>query len=225
MQKLIILSGLMVALLGCSPKSNNTESKVTESKAELQAKTVEVQSVPTDAADWVLKDADIVFSSTKTDTQGNDITESGNLTQYSALFNKQGQLRLEINLNGVDTGILIRNQRIKDWLFEVNDFETATITAQLDAEQINQLALNQSIQLSQPITLEFHGIKTNMTANLSVTRTQPNVLLVKTTEPIFIKIDDFGLMGGLKKLTDVMMLAKIGSDIPVTFSGEFHRPL
>lgn len=216
-QKLIILGGLVVVLLGCSPKPNI--------ESEQPVKVAEVQSVPTDSADWVLKDADIVFSSTKTDTQGNDITESGNLTQYSALFNKQGQLRLEINLNGVDTGIVIRDQRIKDWLFEVDNFATAIITAQLDGEQINRLALNQSIQLSQPITLDLHGIKTTMTANLLVTRIQPNALLVKTTEPIFIKIDDFGLMDGLKKLTDVMMLAKIGSDIPVTFSGEFHRPL
>lgn len=218
-QKLIILSGLMVALLGCSPKSNNTESK-----AEPQAKTVEVQSVPTDTADWVLKDADIVFSNTKTDAQGNDITESGNLTQYSALFNKQGQLRLEINLNGVDTGILIRNQRIKDWLFEVDDFETATITAQLDAEQINQLPLNSSIQLAQPITLDLHGMKADLTANLSITRTQPNVLSVTTTEPVLVNIESFGMTDGLKKLTDVMMLSKINSGIPITFKGNFHRP-
>lgn len=218
-QKFIITSGLLAVLLGCSPQTSNVENKPQE-----QVQSEETTSVPTDIADWVLKDAEIVFTSTKTDTMGNDIQEMGNFMQYSGVFAKHGLLKLEINLNSTVTDIAIRDQRIKEWLFETGQFETATITAQLDAEKINQLPLNSSIQLAQPITLDLHGMKADLTANLSITRTQPNVLSVTTTEPVLVNIESFGMTDGLKKLTDVMMLSKINSGIPITFKGNFHRP-
>lgn len=218
--KKILLGSIIFMLLACS--SNPGEVETTSQQAQT-VETVEAP-VPTDISDWVLKDAKIVFTTTKTDKKGNDIQEVGDFKQYSGFFDKQGQFRLEINLNSLTTDIIIRDQRIKEWLLETDKFTNATIIAKLDAEKINQLALHESIQLTQPVQLDLHGMQADLTANLAITRTQPNVLSVNTIQPILISLDSFDMLEGLQKLTDVMMLSEINQTIPVSFKGEFHRP-
>lgn len=218
--KKILLGSVIFMLLACS--SNPGEVETTSQQAQT-VETVEAP-VPTDISDWVLKDAKIVFTTTKTDKKGNDIQEVGDFKQYSGFFDKQGQFRLEINLNSLTTDIIIRDQRIKEWLLETDKFTSATIIAKLDAEKINQLALHESIQLTQPVQLDLHGMQADLTANLAITRTQPNVLSVNTIQPILISLDSFDMLEGLQKLTDVMMLSEINQTIPVSFKGEFHRP-
>lgn len=209
---------LMLILVGCSPES---ESNV-ESSKQTQ---INHNIVPTDNADWALKNADIIFSSTKIDSKGNHIEEMGNFTEYSAFFNKKGQFKLEIDLASVNTNIIIRDQRIRDWLFETETFTTASITSNLDAEQINQLKLNESIQITQPITLDLHGIQSNLDADLIITRIEPSILSVKTNQPVILSVANFGMKNGLQKMTEVMNLSEILPDIPITFKGEFFRPL
>lgn len=209
---------LMLILVGCSPES--------ESNVEPYKQTqINHNIVPTDNADWTLKNADIIFSSTKIDSKGNHIEEMGNFTEYSAFFNKKGQFKLEIDLASVNTNIIIRDQRIRDWLFETETFTTASITSNLDAEQINQLKLNESIQITQPITLDLHGIQSNLDADLIITRIEPSILSVKTNQPVILSVANFGMKDGLQKMTEVMNLSEILPDIPITFKGEFFRPL
>lgn len=221
MKKTVLASCLMLAFMaGCSPESAGNKTDNIQQNQVAQ----EEKPFPTDNADWVLKNSDISFTSTKIDKKKNGIEETGQFTEHSALFNKKGQFRMEIDLDSLDTGITIRDQRIKEWMFETEKFTTATITADLNAEQINQLTLNESIQITQPAVLNLHGMTSDLEIDLTITRTAPSALSVSTNKPVILSIENFGMSDGLQKLTEVMGLFEIKPTIPVTFKGEFFRP-
>ncbi|ELA08663.1 hypothetical protein MOMA_08896 [Moraxella macacae 0408225] len=218
---LVIL--LSILMFGCTP---TPETK--DSQPAVQTETVEKvdnTNIPTDIVEWALKTADIVFTSTKTDVNGNNIPETGRFTDYSAVLDKQGNLNMKINLASVDTDIAIRDQRLVEWLFETDKFATAVISADLDPATINNLPLNSPLTLTQPIKLEMHGQQADLVGELTITRTGSHTIVVETQKPIEINIESFNMTEGLERLRDVMALAGINVTVPVTFKGEFSRPL
>lgn len=221
--KKLLMSFLLVGIMACSPKSE--EQSNIEVSVPVENQVIEQSQSSEDISDWVLKTADIIFTSKKTDIKGNDILETGYFKNYSGFFDKQGELSLKIDLSSVDTDITIRDQRLKDWLFDVDDFENATVTTKLNADAINQLKINESIQLKQPIELQLHGHKLELMTDLLITRESSTLIVAKTIEPIQLDIMKFDMGDGLNKLKEVMGLSKIDSVVPVTFKGEFVRPV
>lgn len=237
--KKILLTSLLLCLVACGsqPASNditeaqhssenasseniNSESAVAESVSEVQ--TVNQAS---EVSDWLLKDADISFVSTKIDKKRNHIEEMGKFTQYSGLFNKLGELLLKIDLSSVKTDIVIRDDRLRDWLFNVDEFTTAVVTTTLDADTINELKVGETMQLTQPFVLEMHGHTVDLVADLTITRESDTLMLVETNTPIKLDVKEFDMSEGIQRLTEVMGLSKINNVVPVTFKGEFIRPL
>lgn len=230
--KKILLASLLLCLVACGsqPASNditeaqhsseniNSDSAVAESVSE-------VQTVNQAVSDWLLKDADIGFVSTKIDKKSNHIEEIGEFTQYSGLFNKLGELLLKIDLSSVKTDIVIRDDRLRDWLFNVDEFTTAVVTTTLDADTINELKVGETMQLTQPFVLEMHGHTVDLVADLTVTRESDTLMLVETNTPIKLDVKEFDMSEGIQRLTEVMGLSKINNVVPVTFKGEFIRPL
>lgn len=153
--KKLLMSFLLVGIMACSPKSE--EQSNIEVSVPVENQVIEQSQSSEDISDWVLKTADIIFTSKKTDIKGNDILETGYFKNYSGFFDKQGELSLKIDLSSVDTDITIRDQRLKDWLFDVDDFENAIVTTKLNADAINQLKINESIQLKQPTNIAKIG--------------------------------------------------------------------
>lgn len=230
--KKILLASLLLCLVACGsqPASNditeaqhsseniNSDSAVAESVSE-------VQTVNQAVSDWLLKDADIGFVSTKIDKKSNHIEEIGEFTQYSGLFNKLGELLLKIDLSSVKTDIVIRDDRLRDWLFNVDEFTTAVVTTTLDADTINELKVGETMQLTQPFVLEMHGHTVDLVADLTITRESDTLMLVETNTPIKLDVKEFDMSEGIQRLTEVMGLSKINNVVPVTFKGEFIRPL
>lgn len=219
--KLHLAMMLAMAILvgGCSP--SNSANETTKNTSSLSS---EIKDVPNDVSEWVLKDADIVFTSTKTDQKGNDILEQGTFKNHSGLLNKRGEFDIEIELDSVSSDIVIRDQRLKEWLFEVDKFATAHITGQLDAAQISKLSQNETLQLHQPIIIALHDNEVKTNADLLINRVDDRQIKVETVKPIYLNVKDLGMGEGLQQLTDVMKLAKINADVPIIFKGEFVRP-
>lgn len=218
MNKTLVLL-ISTLLFGCTPASEPREEQPKNTETATQ---VETANVPTDTVEWVLKKADIVFTSTKTDKNGNNIQEMGNFSDYSAVLDKQGHLTMKIDLASVNTDIAIRDQRLTEWLFGVDKFTTAVISAELDATKINNLQLNTPLNLAQPIKLEMHGQQAEFVSELTITRTSPHIILVETKQPIELNLEQFDMLNGLKRLQDVMMLSGINAVVPVIFKGSFQ---
>ncbi|MDO5102016.1 MAG: YceI family protein [Lautropia sp.] len=174
-------------------------------------------------ASWVSSDNDIDFLSIKITQKKRSVTETSNFGSSQATLDAQGDFKLDIDLNSVKTNIDLRDQRLRDWVFETAKFGKATITGKVDAEKINKLAVGQAIQLEQPLKLDLHGQQTDIDAVLNVHRVAEDKIQVNTLTPVLLDTKDMGLETGVARLVQVMGLLSIVDQVPVNFSGEFVR--
>ena len=90
-------------------------------------------------ADWQLvnKDSRLSFVSIK----AAHIAERHTFTALSGTVRENGNVELSVDLASVNTGIEIRDQRMRDLLFSVVDFPSADFATTLDLASVNALAI------------------------------------------------------------------------------------
>ena len=70
----------------------------------------------------------------------------------------------------MSTDIPLRDERIREHLFETKRFAEAEITAQLDLAPIVELADGVQLEMRQPVTVSLHGKRKSYASDLLVTR-------------------------------------------------------
>ena len=90
------------------------------------------------AADWELqsKTSQLNFISIK----NNSIAEVHDFTTLSGSINKKGEAVLTISLPSVETSIGIRNERMKEHLFESKQYPVATFITFIDMDKAQKIA-------------------------------------------------------------------------------------
>ncbi len=177
----------------------------------------------TGAANWVLDadDSRINFVSTKK----HHIAEASTFHTLSGGIDLDGNARLVVDLNSVDTRIAIRDERVRKSLFEIDSFPQAIYRVHLDPGALNQ-ALTAETGTQTIITLEgsleMHGVKHALPASAFVTKTGPNSILVSSAHPVIVNVADFKLIPGLEKLQEIAKLPHISHSVPVSFHLVFH---
>ena len=83
-------------------------------------------------------------------------------------------------MDSVSSGIPLRDERMRDDLFEVERFAEATIKAQIDLRPINDLANGAQIELRLPLTYHFEPGH----ARDGVTLRVPAPLLPQSSQPL-----------------------------------------
>lgn len=166
--------------------------------------------------DWIL-DADASRISFVT-VKGGDITEAHDFGKMSGTVSGEGAATVSIDLASVETNIDIRNERMREFLFETATYPEATVSAQLDPAAFSQLKIGE--QIVQPVSakLKLHGAESDLETELAVTRIGPDKVQVETTAPIIVDADTFALGAGLEKLKELAKLPSITPQVPVTFS-------
>ena len=165
-------------------------------------------------AGWqVAEGSRIQFVSIKQNTMG----EINYFERIDGALSAQGQVDIRIALDSVETMVGIRNQRMKDMLFEVGLYPEAIITAQLDADALALVASGQGGDVSTDINIDLHGTTVTKSVKLRVTPLAGG-LGVSTTEPILINAAEFGLEPGVAALQEVAGLLAISRVVPVTLS-------
>lgn len=179
------------------------------------------QATPPLAGAWTLDPAhsSVAFVSTKAGT----IAEAHGFGKLSGGVSKAGAATVTIDLASVDTGIDIRNQRMRDILFETAKFPAATVSAQLDPATFDKLAVGDSLTQTVPLTIDLHGTRATAEAKLTVTRSAPGRVLVTTTRPVIVTADQFGLTGELEQLQALAKLPAISPAVPVTATLTFAQ--
>lgn len=212
---------LSLGMYGCTEKENFAEQPAVESNPPHGVQMTEKSNA---LSHWILEEADIRFYSTKTDKNDNDIVEEGVFNTYSGYLDKQGNLKMEIELDSVDTDISIRDQRIKEWLFETARFPKVEIQSQMDHDWMNALGVHKEASKVQPLTISFHGKTIQTEASLKIIKLDDNTINVMTQEPVHINLLELEMMQGLNSLTEVMDLKSISYLVPVKFQGKFKKP-
>ncbi len=172
------------------------------------------------APGWVLQPeaSSLRFQSVKNQSK----IESSSFATISGEINPSGKAGVKILLDSVDTKIDLRNVRMRFLFFETFKFPEATISVQLDAADIADLAQVRRKTMVLPYTITLHGITKALEANLALTLIDDDLVAVSTNEPITLAVADFALTDGLEKLEDAASVEIVPSTT-VTFDFIFNR--
>lgn len=143
------------------------------------------------------------------------IAEVHQFKKLSGNITNAGKLTVSIDLASIESFIPIRNQRLREILFETAQYPSATVTGQLDMQAVNKLEAGERLSLDAPFVLSLHGETQTATAKVLVQRLANGSLQLLTREPIILKASDFKLLAGIKQLQEIAKLSTIATAIPV----------
>ena len=170
-------------------------------------------------SEWVVdtKNSHVGFASVKNKT----IAENHRLTGLTGSVGSDGEALVSIDLATVETLVPIRNERIREILFDVANFPSATIKTKLDMDQINSISSGETEGLRIPLSIGLKSIKISKSVMVNVVRSGENIYDVASADPIMIRASDFSLLDGVKTLKEMAGLQSIEPVVPVTFNLRF----
>lgn len=177
-------------------------------------------SAPT-MADWNLEAADskVHFVSVKKDTIG----EVHHFSDLNGVIMDSGHFVVNIPLATVDTQIDIRDDRMKQFLFEITKFPQATISGEVDPKVLRGLKTAEPVVLEVTLSINLHGQVVEKKAVLQAIKLDRKRILVNSTAPILIDAAEFSLAAGIIKLQELAGLPNIAQSIPVTVNLLFSK--
>lgn len=125
---------------------------------------------------------------------------------------------LVIDLNSVDSGVVIRDGRMRDLLFKTADNPTATVTVELTSSLLSSLTVGQITQESVLATVEINGTTNSISTTLSIQKLANNRILVQTLKPVLVNANDYDLVAGIEALRNAASLNSISVAVPVDFA-------
>ncbi|MCF6300109.1 MAG: YceI family protein [Proteobacteria bacterium] len=169
---------------------------------------------PSSSTQWTLDTTSsyISYISTKNKT----IDELNTLKFSHGMIKTDGHVSLSVDLNSVETNMEIRNERVRDMLFEVEKYLTAQITADIGSDILSKQ------QANIPITLDLHGFQKTFNSSVVIDQ-HDNKLTVTSYTPITVNAKDFALDEGINQLTSIVNLKSISYTVPVDFKLVFKQ--
>lgn len=169
-------------------------------------------ATPSLAAEWTL-DSDaskVAFGSVKKDTVG----EVHHFQSLSGSVDEDGKVVVEIDVASVETWIDIRNERMQKMVLDASP--KATLTAQIDIEELNGLKAGDTTTVDVEGTLALNGKDVPIETSLFVARLTDKKMMATTDEMIMLSMKEAGINDGITKLMEVAKLPGITRVSPVT---------
>ncbi|MCI0996776.1 YceI family protein [Pseudomonas corrugata] len=148
-------------------------------------------------------------------------SKNGNVSEVQRFLVLHGQVqpkglaRLEVELESINSGIPLRDERMRAELFDIKQFGEAIVTAQIDLSPIQDLANGAQLELRLPLTVDLHGKQHEYNVELLATRLDEHRFQVVTLEPVVLNAADFDLAPGLETLRKMAGLSAISLSVPV----------
>ena len=144
--------------------------------------------------------------------------------QFNAVeggVSKDGLATIKIDLGSIDTGIDLRNVRMRFLLFETFKFPSAEISARLDKAKLAGLTDRKPISYPLTLNVNMHGIANQIEAMVWVTRTSETTVSVTTMNPIVVTVESFGYTKNVGKLSDAQGGIPIVPNAQISFDLTF----
>jgi len=148
-------------------------------------------------------------------TKNTDIAEVQRFLVLHGKVDSKGAARLQVELESVNSGIPLRDERMRNDLFEIKTFPDALINAQINLQPINDLAAGAQLELRLPLSVTLHGKTQTYNAELLATRLDDRRFQVVTLEPLVLHAEDFDLLPGVAALRKAAGLSQISLSVPV----------
>ena len=171
------------------------------------------------ASSWALQPekSSLTFLSTKKGT----VTEVHRFNELSGSIAPDGTATVTVGLESVQTGIDIRDVRMRFLLFQVDTYEQATITAQIDPPAVAAVWDDMKITTEIPFMLNLHGVEKELTIPVNISRLGQNMVSVSSAQPFIVDAADFALEGGIAQLSEAVGNIGISTAVPVDFDLTF----
>ena len=144
----------------------------------------------------------------------------GSLVGY---ISGDGKVELAIDLDSVETLIPIRNERMRELLFETRQFPTANLSAQVDPGILQAASQGGVVNTVVQVGLSLHGQDALLEVPVVVVGDDGQSLRVVSARPVIVNAGDFGLEAGVTALREVAGLKTISTAVPVTLNLLFNR--
>jgi outer membrane protein OmpA-like peptidoglycan-associated protein len=169
---------------------------------------------------WTLVKASskLNFQSVKSQT----IVESSSFVSFDGAIDPGGMATVKVALDSVDTGIDLRNVRMRFLFFETFRFPEAIVTTRLDPTALRDLPTTRRQPLRLKYNLTLHGVTREMESDVVVTLLTDSTVSVASVTPISVAAAQFDLTDGVKKLEDANQVLIIPSG-SVTFDFVFQK--
>lgn len=152
-----------------------------------------------------------------------DAGEVHRFTEISGNLTTNGRATVTIELASVDTLIPLRDERMREMLFQTDLFPTASLTTNIDMDAINAIAPGESVDMIADVTLDLHGKQVPINAEMIVARLSDQRLMVSSRKPVIVNAASVDLVEGLEALRQVANLPSISKAVPVSFVLSFEE--
>ncbi len=151
------------------------------------------------------------------------LAEVNRFTDLLGGVSEEGEALIDITMASVDTGIDIRNERVRDLLFEIGDYPLAQVSALVEMDALKALEPGDESVQDIELTVNAHGQALSVPATVRISMLAPDRVRVTSTEPLIIYADDLDFVAGLQRLREIAGLESISPAVPVSFSLAFDK--
>src|SRR5690606_17569766 len=173
-------------------------------------------SAANNTAAWNLNTTDSYLNFVTTKNTHN--VEVHSFTSLSGDISSAGVATLTIDLSSVATGVDLRDQRMRDLLFQTTTYPTATVTVTVPSTVISALAVGQATTTDISASLNLHGVTGTIATKVSVQKLSNSRILVQTLAPVLVKAGDYSLTDGVEALRSAVGIASTSVAVPVDFA-------
>lgn len=149
------------------------------------------------------------------------VSEMNSFTRLGGAIQADGSASVSIYLDSVDTAIDIRNERMRDIVFQVSNFPLATVTVNTDAAMLRSMDAGKSMRTMTDATIALSGAEQTVSIDVVITGLQDGGLLVSLARPLIINAASFGLADEVEQLREIAGLPSINNNVVVDFTLQF----
>jgi len=151
------------------------------------------------------------------------IGEVHSFTKFKGSVQDNGLARIQIDLSSVDTLIPIRNERMRNLLFAINEHPTATINTNISIAEFKDMKIGSEVGTQIEAGLEFKGTNNQVIADIIVSRQNESTFTIQSRSPLLLSATDLGIIEGIEKLREIAGLTNISFSIPASFRLTFKE--
>ena len=172
-------------------------------------------------ASWTLDNdaSQVSFVSVK----AGDAGEVHRFTEISGGLSANGDASVTIQLASVDTLIPIRDERMREMLFQTEIFPIATLNANVDMDTLNAIDPGDSVDMTANLHLVLRDKQVQLPAEMIVARLGDHRLMVSSRKPVIVNAASVDLVAGIEALREIANLPSISKAVPVSFVLTFEE--
>jgi polyisoprenoid-binding protein YceI len=171
-------------------------------------------------ADWQLDAA--ASSLYYVTSKASAVSEVNSFATLGGAIDAQGKATLGIDLASVQTSIEIRDQRMREIVFQTAQFPQATVTLQVDTAALDAMAAGSSTTTSTTASLDLHGMSQELAVDLNIIKLDADSIQVQNVKPLIVAAGSFGLAEAVEQLREIAGLPAINPNVVVDFTLVYH---